>query len=157
MPIAIDPCFVAFAVFGIMVIGFRSEFAIPLVKQTKNYTHDNAEQDLTPRQFFERNSFWWRRSNGFSFNLTDFCGRCLRIQQGNGCLGIRSANEQTHTTRCSQIRIHPAAIIGINPTLDTVSFKICRGQFCGFMAAEKCEWLQFSLRREDHRWRIRKP
>jgi len=97
MSIAIDPGFVAFAVFGVMIKRFRSKLVCPLANQTKNYTNDDAEQDLTPGQLFQWNSFWWRKSNGFSFHLIYFCGRGLGIQQGNSGIGVRSANEQTHT------------------------------------------------------------
>jgi len=118
----------------------RSELVGPLVKQTKqnpeDYPNDKAGDDLTQSQFFWWGGFWRSRSNSFSFDLIYFCGRCWCIQQSYGGFGIRSANQQAHAAWCRQIWIHPTAVISINPTFDTVSFKICCGQPCGVVVVE---------------------
>src|ERR1017187_61577 len=103
MSITVNPCLIAFAFNSVMVICLRSEFACPLVKQTehhsKNYPNNKAGYDLTQSQFFWWNCFRRSRDNGFSFDLIYFCGQYLRIQQSNGCFGIRSANQQTYAAR----------------------------------------------------------
>ncbi|HAO80025.1 MAG TPA: hypothetical protein DCQ92_13845 [Verrucomicrobia subdivision 3 bacterium] len=80
-------------------MGDRYWFAFPLVRQTNNYPYEDTEADLTPSEFFYWSGFGRSCKGCFYFDLFNFCGRCRRVQQGNGGLGIYSPDVQTDTGR----------------------------------------------------------